>query len=69
MLELGDNASGYTVKLNNQRLSFYDGDNEVAYISNNKLYITGAEVTDSLQIGKYKWITDSTGRMSLKWVG
>ena len=69
MLELGDNASGYVAKLNNQKLSFYDGDTEVAYISNNKLYITNGEIQNNLQIGKYQWITDSTGRMSLKWVG
>ena len=69
VLELGDNASGYVAKLNNQKLSFYDGDTEVAYISNNKLYITNGEIQNNLQIGKYQWITDSTGRMSLKWVG
>lgn len=69
VLELGDNASGYTARLNNQKLSFYDGDTEVAYISNNKLYIANGQVTGDLQIGKYQWLTDSTGRMSLKWVG
>ena len=68
VLELGDNASGYTAKLNNQKLSFYDGDTEVAYIANNKLYISNAEITNNLQIGHYQWITDSSGRMSLKWV-
>lgn len=69
VLELGDNASGYVAKLNNQKLGFYDGDTEVAYISNNKLYITNGEIQNNQQIGKYQWITDSTGRMSLKWVG
>lgn len=69
VLELGDNASGYVAKLTDTELGFYDGDTKVAYISNNKLYITNAEITDNLQIGKYQWITDSTGRMSLKWVG
>lgn len=69
VLELGDNASGYIAKLNNQKLSFYDGDTEVAYISNNKLFINNGQVVKDFQIGKYQWITDSTGRMSLKWVG
>lgn len=69
VLELGDNASGYVAKLTDTELGFYDGDTKVAYISNNKLYITNAEITGNLQIGKYQWITDSTGRMSLKWVG
>lgn len=69
VLELGDNASGYIAKLDNQKLSFWDGETEVAYISNNKLFINNAEILQDLKIGNYKWITDSTGRMSLKWVG
>lgn len=69
IVELGDNTSGYVAKLNNQKLAFLDNGTEVAYISNNKLYITNAEITNNLQIGHYQWITDSTGRMSLKWVG
>lgn len=69
VLELGDASNGYVAKLDAQELGFYDGDTKVAFISNNKLYITNAEITDNLQIGKYQWITDNTGRMSLKWVG
>ena len=67
ILELGDNSSGYVAKLDNQELGFYDGNTRVAYISNNKLYITNAQITNNLQIGHYQWITDSSGRMSLKW--
>lgn len=69
VLELGESSNSYKARLSNVKLSFMQGDTEVAYISNNKLYITNAEITDNLQIGKYQWITDSTGRMSLKWVG
>ena len=69
VLELGDSNNRYKAKLTNQKFSFYDGDTEVAYISNNKLFISNGQITDNLQIGKYQWLTDSTGRMSLKWVG
>lgn len=69
VLELGDATNGYAAKLDASELGFYDGNTKVAYISNNKLFITNAEITNNLQIGKYQWITDSTGRMSLKWVG
>lgn len=75
VLELGDNTSGYVVKLSNQELGFYDSNgSKVAYISNNKLFITNTEVTDTMQLGKYQWIIDNDqssptfGRMSLKWV-
>lgn len=68
VLELGDASSGYTAKLDAQELGFYDNNSKVAYISNNKLFISNGQITDNLQIGHYQWITDSTGRMSLKWV-
>lgn len=69
ILELGDISSGYTAKLTATELGFYDGETEVAYINNNKLFINNGQIVNDLQIGKYQWITDSTGRMSLKWVG
>lgn len=69
VLELGDVSSGYTARLTATELGFYDGETEVAYINNNKLFINNGQIVKDLQIGKYQWITDSTGRMSLKWVG
>lgn len=69
VLELGDISSGYTARLTATELGFYDGETEVAYINNNKLFINNGQIVNDLQIGKYQWITDSTGRMSLKWVG
>ena len=52
------------------RLSFYDqNDNEVAYISDYKLYITHVEIKGSLKEGGYKdFITDDGGIVT-KWVG
>lgn len=52
------------------RLSFYDqNDNEVAYISDYKLYITHVEINGSLKEGGYKdFITDDGGIVT-KWVG
>lgn len=50
------------------RLSFYDkNDVEVAYISNYKLYINNAEITESLKIGGYLITTDKG--LAFKWVG
>lgn len=53
------------------KLSFYDvNDNEVAYISDYKLYITHVEIKGSLQEGGYKDIIDpATGGIVTKWVG
>ena len=53
------------------KLSFYDvSDNEVAYISDYKLYITHVQIIGSLTEGGYKDIVDPlTGGIVTKWVG
>ena len=49
------------------RLSFYDqNDVEVAHISGYKLYITHAEIKESLTIGGF--VIDATKGFTLKWV-
>ena len=55
-MEIGDGgagsdpASSFKTGLSNTKLSFKQGDNEIAYISGNKLYITEAYVTAGLSI-------------------
>lgn len=52
------------------RLSFYDqNDTEVAYVSDNKLYIRNVEIADSLKIGGYVDTVTSGGGIITKWVG
>lgn len=52
------------------RLSFYDSSGqEVAYVSNQQLYIPYAEVTKELQIGGYRDYIDADGGIVTKWVG
>ncbi len=48
------------------RLSFYDeNDTEVAYVSDYKLYITNAEITGSLKLGRY--VIDTADGITIKW--
>lgn len=50
------------------RLSFYDqNDNEVAYISDYKLYITHLQVTESISHGGF--VTDTSDGIAIKWEG
>ena len=50
------------------RLSFYDqNDNEVAYISDYKLYITHVEITGTAKFGAF--LIDTTAGFRLKYVG
>jgi hypothetical protein len=52
------------------RLSFYDqNDQEVAYVSDQKLYINNVEITVSYKIGGYVDYVDAAGGVITKWVG
>lgn len=48
---INDQVGKFKMLLTENRLSFFESENEVAYMSNEKLYISRAEVTTSLQIG------------------
>ncbi len=50
-MEIGRSDSNIKARFTNERLSFIEGDTEVAYISGNNLYITRAQVLDYLEIG------------------
>ena len=52
------------------KLSFYDqNDNEVAYVSDKKLYITNVEVTGSFRHGGFEDTVLDDGGIVTKWVG
>ena len=53
----------------NDRLAFYMNDSEVAYLSNNKLYVTHAEILSRLIIGKFAFEPQSNGNLSLIYNG
>jgi hypothetical protein len=71
-LELGVLGSPFMARLGNTRLSFVQSGEEIAYISNNKLYITSAHVTNRLTIGNvenggyFDWIPTPNG-LAFKW--
>lgn len=49
------------------RLSFWQGGVEIAYVSNAKLYITNAEITNRLTLGR--WELSHTNGFTIKWIG
>lgn len=65
-------GSPFLARLGHTRLSFLQNGVEIAYISNNRLYITEARVTEKLAIGSdaasFEFVITSTG-MGLKWRG
>lgn len=52
-IELGETNSPFMAKLGTTKLSFTQDGREIAYISNNKLYITDAEITGTLTMSRY----------------
>lgn len=50
-IEIGRSDSNIKARFTNDRLSFYQGISEVAYVSGSNLYITRAEILDYLKIG------------------
>ena len=51
----------FELVLTNNRLAFLEGNKEIAYMSNQELFITHARITESLRIGNIKFIPTTTG--------
>lgn len=68
VLDLSTTANGFSARFSNQKLSFLDGGQEVAYVSNQKLFINQAEILGELKVGDYAWIS-KPGHICLKYLG
>lgn len=69
-IELGEVNSPFLAKLGNTRLSFLQNGVEIAYISNNKMYITDLEVQGKITQGNsvtgyFDWLLEANGSLSL----
>lgn len=71
-IEIGQTTNGFKrfARFTAEKLSFYDinGD-EVAYISDYKMYITHVEIRGSLKVGGYEDTITGDGGIVTKWVG
>ena len=63
---LGEEGNTLTLQIANDRISFLDSGQEVAYFSNNKLYVTDGEFLHSLQLGNFAYMPRSNGNLSFK---
>ena len=68
-LTIGKAGNPLTFRVINDRLAFYMNDTEVAYLSDNKLYVTQAEILARLQIGKFAYEPQSNGNLSVIYTG
>lgn len=63
---IGQSDNELRLRIENDRITFYDNVNEVAYVSNHKLHITEAEILTSILIGNYSFIPRANGNLSFK---
>ena len=63
---LGEDGNTLTLRIENDRISFLDSGLEVAYFSNNRLYVTDGEFLHSLQLGNFAFIPRNNGNLSFK---
>lgn len=66
---IGEIGNEYTLVQKNDRISFMQGNTEVAYISNTKMVVTDGEFLNSLRIGNFAWKPRENGNLSLVYVG
>jgi len=65
---VSDIATYYEL-VDSPRIGFWQGNQEVAWVSNNELHIPRTVVLDSMQIGNWLWENRSNGNLRLSWVG
>lgn len=61
---IGIEGNPLTLKMKNDRISFLENENEVAYISNRRMYINDAEILSSLILGNFAFSPRENGNLS-----
>jgi len=61
--------TGFYSTYTSEELAFYIGTQKVAYISNNKLFITWANVVDKIDLGRYTIDDEGSRGLTFKWRG
>lgn len=64
VIELGSASSNIILKIVNDRISFTENGIEIAYISDNQLYITNATILTRLNIGNFSFMPRANGNLS-----
>ena len=66
-IELGEQDSAFRLRITNTKISFTDGDDEPAYVTNKALHIDKATVVNELCFGQFKWSKRLNGNMGIVW--
>lgn len=68
-MEMGKSDSPFKSILTNKKLAFTENGYEIAYMSDNKLFITNAEILDTFTMGPWVWDVGTNGNLTLNWRG
>lgn len=66
---LGEVGNEFFLKISKERISFMQSSQEIAYISNSKMYITFVETLHTLKIGRFGFIPRKNGNLTFKLLG
>jgi hypothetical protein len=66
---LGEQGNPLTLKIENDRIAFYQNGVVVAYFTDNKLYVTHGEFTETFRLGKFQATPRTNGNVTWKVVG
>ena len=74
LIELGKVGNAFTAELSNVELAFKENGQKIAYISNQILVITNAEIRNKLSLGNesrgwFDFLPRANGNLSIKWRG
>lgn len=64
VIELGSEQSNLIARITNEKIAFLQNGIEVAYISDDKLFITEAEILTSIIIGNFAFVPRANGNLS-----
>lgn len=72
LIELGKVGNAFTAELSNEELAFKENGQRIAYISNQILVITNAEIRNKLSLGNesrgwFDFLPRASGNLSIKW--
>ena len=69
-LVIGTSDNNFNVQITNDAINFRNGETVLAYMTNQKLYISESEVTSSQRIGNYLWmLPNQYGAVALIYTG
>lgn len=63
---LGEEGNEITLRIEHDKMSFFQSGHEVAWFSNNQFHVTEAEFTTSARIGNFAFVPGSGGNLSFK---